>query len=67
MNKTKTKSTKAKALPPAVKNTNLKLEPVAVAVLNRLKVVYGVSNSFAISRGVVLLEQQLSGLNGGAK
>ncbi len=50
-----------------IKNTNLKLAPEAVAALARLKVIYGVSNTFAITRGLLLLEEQLANIRGGAK
>ena len=50
-----------------IKNTNLKLAPEAVAALARLKVIYGVSNTFAIERGVALLENSLQELRGGAQ
>ena len=80
MNKTKSKSTKAKAQPPVelapmrdnrlaceckieplpMKNTNLKLPPAAVRAMERLKVVHGYTNTFAITRGLVMLEQSLN-------
>jgi len=59
MNKTKTKTTKAKAVPLADKKTNLRLPVEAVSALHRLKVVYGHSNKFAVTRGLMMLEQSL--------
>lgn len=46
--------------PPVIKRTNLKLNLPAVDCLNRLKQNFGVSKTFAIERGVILLESQLA-------
>jgi hypothetical protein len=42
------------------KKTNLELTPEATACLHRLKSIHGVNRTFAISRGVILLEQSLA-------
>jgi hypothetical protein len=67
MSATPTKATRKKAsrLPvpaPAATpvKTNLELTPEATACLQRLKAVHGVNRTFAISRGVILLEQSLT-------
>jgi len=66
MSNTTTKKTKIKLLPaplaPLVsKKTNLELSGDCLAALARLKENHGVNRTFAISRGVIMLEQSLVG------
>ena len=60
-NKTTSKP-KRKAAPetplPASKKTNLQLSSNTLEALRRLKEQHGMSRTFAIERGVILLEQQ---------
>ena len=64
MSKTTTKPRRKAApafapLPPA-KKTNLELSGNALAALARLKQQHGMSRTFAIERGVLLLEQKIN-------
>lgn len=49
--------------PAPIKGTNLKLPQPVVECLARLKSTYGMSNTFAITRAVLALEQTLAEQN----
>jgi len=55
------KTTKPAPNPREPKKTNLELSPLAQDALARLKQNHGVNRTFAIERGVVMLEQSLIG------
>ena len=55
--------TKASPPPAPLKGTNLKLPLPVVECLARLKATYGMSNTFAVIRGVLALEQTLAEQN----
>ena len=57
--KTKIKLLPAPLAPVASQKTNLELLPEAIEALARLKANHGVNRTFAVSRGIIMLEQSL--------
>ena len=59
-----TKNKKPNSTPPpplVIKKTNLELSQLAIDALARLKTNNGVNRTFAIERGVIMLEKSLAG------
>jgi hypothetical protein len=61
MKSMKNKKQAAPKKAPPSKNTALPISEAAAAALSRLKAKHGVTRTFAIERGVIMLEQSLAG------